>query len=97
MDILIHHLHGDKLPIDVCTIKNSDIAQRWANDTNIDELEQMVTSIHAVKSVLSTRLSDDFRGIADFINAFRPDTTDDGIQKRLVSLTGLKSKQICSF
>ena len=86
MELLKVHLHGDKTKIDVCTIKESDIAKHWKTDAK-EEMEQAVQFFNLIGSILATRLpsNGNFQGMIDFIDAFRPDTTDHGIRRRLVS------------
>lgn len=85
---IFDQLHGDKVPIDVRTIKDSDLARDWDSGEHNDEIEEIVAGLHMLESILSTRLSaETFHGITDFFNAFRPDTTNYGIKKRLVCLT----------
>ena len=85
MDGLKNILDGDKSKIDVCTIKESDIAKNWG--ANKEKMEESVQGYIILRSILATRLSSDgnWNGMVDFFEAFRPDTSDYGIQRRLVS------------
>lgn len=86
MEMLILFLKGDKSKIDICTVKESDIARHWATDAEEEMLERVQGCI-MMGSILATRLPEEnYHGIVDFIEAFRPDTTNYGIKRRLVSL-----------
>lgn len=83
---MIRFLKGNESKIDVCTVKDSDIARHWDTDAK-EEMRETVAMFDVMGSILGTRLPDEnFRGMVDFIEAFRPDTTYYGIKRRLVSL-----------
>lgn len=93
MEFLIRFLKGDKSKIDVCTVKESDVARHWNTDA-AEEMHQVEMAFDMTGSILATRLPDEnFRGIVDFIEAFRPDTTYYGIKRRLVSLKKEKNSR----
>lgn len=68
--------------ISACTIKHSDLARDWGS--NGQRVLQRI--LNAMETILSTRLKDEhFRGIINFMQAFRPDTKNDEISRTLVS------------
>lgn len=68
-------LHGYKAKINTSSIKEYAIVEE--NDPNI---------INAVESVFSTRLDEQvYCGLISLMNAFDPNTSDDDIEKALVS------------
>lgn len=79
---MITQLHGNTSKISACTIKQSDLARDW--NTNLKRTLQRV--LNMIETILSTRLNDEsFRGIINFMQAFRPDTPIDEVEKALVS------------
>lgn len=88
------YLKGNQSKIDVCTVIESDIAKHWNTD-GAEEMHERVMAFELMGSILATRLPDEnFHGIVDFIEAFRPDTTYYGIKRRLVSLKKQKNNQV---
>lgn len=84
-------LQGDRSKIDVCTMqKRLGMYERQGMHPLIP-MDLIQTLSEQLESILPTRLPDEtFRGIMDFINATKADTSMDQIRKALVCYTSNK-------
>lgn len=75
-------LRGNVAKISACTIQKSDLARDWKSLGS--RSLQRVSNV--METILSTRLKDEyFRGIINFMHAFRPDKASEEIENALVS------------
>lgn len=75
-------LHGSIAKIGACTIKSSDMARDWKSSGQ----RSLQRVLNVMEAILSTRVKDEhFRGIINFMQAFRPDKSIEEIEEALVS------------
>lgn len=79
-------LQGDRAKIDACTMQKQRGMYEHQGTPPRVSTDFMQDLLEMLESILPTRLTDEtFRGIMNFINATKADTTMHQIQKALVS------------
>lgn len=86
---LVNSLHGDTAKIYVSTIKEYDIGRDF--DEN-DLGEGNITPSNVLESILCTRLDEKvYCGLINLMNACYPNTSDEEIEKALVSYMKIRN------